>query len=232
MSLLGIGSSSAGKSAPIVNAGTQVIEAIAAGPQADNSAIIAAETREINRIKGYKVQLTPADNKRLDQLQEKILQVQEKAQRGTANAKDYEDRTKAYAEANKIVGKKTLTQEQSDDPAMKELATGLAALMKPRLSPAVKQRVDVLEKIQISLEEQLNDRPDSPVLKGRYQIVVSTLAKIAPLRKVSQLSPSEIKDYDKMAEAINKLAGFKLQLPSKDAKRVAVLERVITDLSA
>lgn len=230
MSFLGIGSTS-GKNAPIANPGTQVIEAIAAGPQADNSAIIAAQTREINRIKGYKVQLTPADNKRLDQLQEKILQIQEKAQRGTANAKDFEDRTKAYAEANEIIGKKTLTEEQSKDPAMEKLASGLAALMKPKLSPAVQQRVSILEKMQASLEEQLNDRPDSPVLKGRYQIVVGTLAKIAPLRRVTELSPEELKDYDQMAAAINKLAGFKLQLPSKDALRVAALERAVTDLS-
>ena len=88
-----------------------------ATPEQETARItIQAYQREINRIRGYKLELTPAENQRLRKIQEQVQQIKQKASLGTVRQDELDDR-------------------------LGELAGILEALLEPKLNPAVKKRV-------------------------------------------------------------------------------------------
>ena len=204
----------------------------ASSEQATATAIVNAQQREINRIRGYKLQLTPAENFRLGEIQDEILKIQEKTNNGTVRADELEDRVTLYEEADTILGKPVLEIETETDETYIDFVSALENLLEPKLNPAVAKRVEALERIKDTLEEQLVDRPDSPVLRGRFQSVSNTIDALKPLRKVEELSVQERRIYDETARALNDYVGVKLQLESREAIRVGQLERSIEQFSA
>ena len=191
-------------------------------------ATIKAANREINRIRGYKLELSPADNAQLIKIQEQVQKIEQKAQAGTVRPDELEDRVELFTEADRIIGKPTVDIEA--DTTLAELSAGLDLILKPRLSGAVQNQVDSLVRIKANLEERISDNPDSATLQAQFQSVSRVLDGLAPLRPISSLSAAERRDYDEQVELINDYAGAKVELTTKESLKVSQLQSTIAEM--
>lgn len=189
---------------------------------------IAAHKREINRIFGYKLQLTPAENQRLADIRSEIVEIGRKVSAGTVRADELDDRIELLKEADEIIGKPTVDVEADDQLA--EYAQGVDSLLQPKLDPTTLRRVESLERVKAGFEEQLNRNPTSPTLISQFQSIQRVIDDLTTPRPVSALSVSERKVYDDLAELINDHVGEKIQLSSAESLRVAELEKSILQL--
>jgi len=193
-------------------------------------AIIASNEREINRIRGYKVQLTPSDNQRLRVLRDKIITINERATNATASEKDFEDRIGFLAEADKILGKPSADIEADD--ILATLREKINDLLAPKLSPAVERRVKTLETLKSSFEAQVTRNVKNRTPQLQLQNVTRQLLNLTPARAVSELSVPERREYDELASLTNLHVGDKLVLNSREAIRVADLQASINSLKS
>lgn len=188
---------------------------------------IDAQRREINRLRGYKLSLTPAEKNRLTEIQVEIQEIETKASSGTVRNDELDDRTALLAEADEIIGKPTVDIEA--DEFLAELAGILEALLAPKLNPVVEKRVEQLERVKATVEEALNAN-NTDTLRAQFQNITAQIEALTPPRAVSQLSSTERRAYDDLAILINDHVGAKLQLNSRETIRVAELESSIINL--
>lgn len=208
---------------------------VSAGPtqeQQSARAIVKAQTREINRIRGYKLDLTPAENHRLTEIQGEILKIQEKVNQGTVRSDELDDRVNLYKEADTIIGKPVLDTETTTDDTFVKFTSSLETLLLPKLNPAQQARVDSLQRVKDGIEARLTGNPDNSVVRAQFQSVTNTLNALQPLRSVQSLSNEERGLYDNIVTSLNDYVGVKLQLSSKDAIRVRTLEESIANLQS
>lgn len=193
---------------------------------------IKAQKREINRLRGYKLELTPADNQRLTKLQIKISEIERKAQNGTVRDDELEDRLELLAKADEIIGKPIVNVDEDEAVSEKlsELAGILEALLEPNLNPTLAKRVERLERVKDTLEESFYANPESSTLRAQFQNIIGLVNALKPERAISELSTAERKTYDDLAVLINEQAGAKIQLSSRDSIRVSELEGSIINL--
>lgn len=189
---------------------------------------ITAHKREINRIHGYKLELTPADNLRLLDIRTEIQEIDRKVSDGTVREDELEDRQELLDEADEIIGK-PVVDIQADD-TLSEYAQAVDTLLQPKLDPVTLRRVESLERIKAGYEEALLENPENKTLSAQFQSITTLINNLTPPREVKSLSVSEKRLYDELAELINDHAGVKLQLNSREAIRVAELEASILQL--
>ncbi len=190
---------------------------------------IGAAEREINRIRGYKIQLTPADNKRLADIQERIQAIETKAAEGTARQDEIEERSELFREADEIIGKPSADVETDD--VLAELRGQIDDLLAPKLDRVRANRLETLENLKTSLEEQI-DEGGNQFLLDQFQNVVRQIDNLAPPRQIHELSQSERIAYDDLVDQVNNHANAKLVLNSRESIRVFNLEQTIQDLTA
>ncbi len=94
---------------------------------------IIAQKREINRIHGYKLQLTPAESKRLSEIQADVIDIERKASGGTVRTDELDDRIELLAEADEIIGKPAV--DVAADDTLAEFAQAVESLLEPKLDP-------------------------------------------------------------------------------------------------
>jgi len=201
-----------------------------AGPTPEQESarvIVTAQKREINRIRGYKLDLSPAENHRLTKIQIEVQKIQSKASAGTVRQDELDDRLALLAEADKIIGKPTV--DIKADQFLADLAAVVKALLEPKLDPILQKRVDQFTRVKTTLETALNAN-NSDTLRAQFQRVSSHIDSLTPPRAVSSLSKAEQREYDKLAVLINDHAGVKIQLSSRETIRVAQLEQSISNL--
>lgn len=202
--------------------------AVATDEQETARITIKAQRREINRIHGYKLELTPNETRKLAELQSEIVEIGRKISAGTVREDELEDRTAKLKEADEIIGKPTIDVEA--DEFLAELAGGVETLLQPKLSPVELRRVEQLERVKDTIEQSFNANPESDTLRRQFINISQQIETLTPPRAISQLSKAEKAAYDDLAELINDHAGAKIQLPARDAIRVAELERSISQL--
>ena len=208
---------------------------VSKGPSAEQEnarAIVSAQKREINRIRGYKPVLNLSEKRELGEIQKKIEAIQKKANAGTVRADELEDRTELLLEADRIIGKPIAKAGDEIDDKLAEYAGALEKLLEPKLDPSAQKRVDTLKRIKTTLEFAVDANPESATIRAQFQNVSKQLADQNPSRPISALSVAEKKAYDDLAELINETAGVEIQLSSKDTLRVAALESSILDLQS
>ena len=191
---------------------------------------IESHKREINRIRGYKLQLTQAETLKLGKIQQQIQEIEAKASAGTARRDELEDRAELFREADKIIGKPTVDVEA--DTVLVNLNEAIDNLLQPKLDKATANRVESLERIKSKFEDRVADNPDNRTNLSQLQSISRIINELKPLRAVSQLSPGERKTYDDLVERVNEQAGAKIELSVKEALRVADLQRSISDLQS
>ncbi|MFQ5625267.1 MAG: hypothetical protein ACE5FM_01265 [Methyloligellaceae bacterium] len=187
--------------------------------------IINAHNREINRIRGYKLDLTPSDKRKLVELKEKIQAIETKASKGTVREDELDDRLEMLDEADVIIGKPIVDVEA--DQQLANFNSLKLALLEPKLDNAIAKRVAFFERFRDTIEQQINDNPDRFSLQLKFQSVVKQLDVLKPLRSTSQLSVAERKAYDDIVELINDHAGVKIELTSQESDKVDTLKRSI-----
>lgn len=193
---------------------------------------IKAQKREINHLRGYKLELTLADNERLAKIQTKLTEIGRKAQNGTVREDELADRLELLAEADEIIGKPIANVDEDEEVSEKlsELAGILDALLEPKLNSTLAKRVERLERVKDTLEGNLNNNPESDTLRTQFQNITRLVDELKPDRAISELSTAERKTYDDLADLINDQAGAKVQLSSKEVIRVSELEGSIINL--
>ncbi len=200
-----------------------------------NSAAAAAELsigamkKDVNRIRGYKVLLTPADNDRLTKVREQIQTIDKKAADGTVRADELDDRAELFKEADRILGKPSADVEFDD--FLDEINGKIEDLLLPRLDRNQANRLETLEMLRDSLEEQIEENPNARTPQVQLQNVARQINELTPARQLSELSFAERAEYDALAELANDYAGAKIVLNAKESDRVFNLEKAINDLS-
>jgi len=187
--------------------------------------IISAHKREINRIRGYKEELTPTDNNRLTKLAEKISAIAAKANAGTVRPDELKDRTEYLQEADRIIGKPTVDLEV--DITLAGYNNLKLAILEPKLDPATAKRVAFLERFKNNLEDIINSNPDRLAPQRQFQSVAGLIDQLKPLRLTTDLSRTEAKTYDNIVNLMNDHVGHEIELSVKDSNRVIALERSI-----
>ncbi len=189
---------------------------------------IEAQKREVNRIRGYKLQLSVAEKQKLAQIQVEIQEINQRAVDGLARPDELEDRIDLFAEADRIIGKPTVDLEA--DEVLADLAGVLDTLLQPRLDPARAKQVARIERVKDNLEARLNESPENRTLLQQFQSTLRIIAQLKPLRNVKELSPAEARAYDLAVEAVNDHVGVKIELSVKETRRVNDLENSIAQL--
>lgn len=189
-----------------------------------------AYKREINRIRGYKLQLTPSDNQKLAKLQVRIQEIEARAGAGTARPDELDERQELFKEADRIIGKSTIDVDADEELA--ELASGIETLLLPKLAKPQAERVAALERLIGNLENKLTQNPDNRTVVLQLQSASRILAELQPRRAVSELSKAETRSYNDLVELVNERAGAKVELTAKEAIKVAELQRSISTLQS
>lgn len=192
--------------------------------------VVDASKKEINRIRGYKLQLTPAENKRLSELQEQIGKINDKAANGTVRDDELEDRSELFLEADTIIGKPSAGVENDD--VLDGLREQIDEVLAPRLTPQQQDRLDTLNTLLTSFEERLADDPSNVVAIRQVQNIQRQISNIDVPRKVTELTVAEKQEYDELVEQANNHAGAKLLLNARESARVQALEETIGQMSS
>jgi len=187
--------------------------------------IIAAHKREINRLRGYKLELTSADLQKLVKLKEKIQIIEAKASKGTVRQDELDDRLEYLDDADRIVGKPIVDVEADD--LLAEYNDLKLALLEPKLDDATAKHVAFLERFRDSISDQITNDPERISLLLKYQGIDGLIKSLNPPRATSQLSLAERKAYDDIVELINDHTGVKLELTASESDKVASLESSI-----
>jgi len=192
------------------------------------SVTIRAHRREINRIRGYKLELTPAENQQLVDIRAEVQEIEQKTAKGTVRQFELDKRLDLLKEADEIIGKPIVDIEA--DEFLANLAGILEALLEPKLNRVEARRVETLERIKEKVQLRFESKPDNSTLRAQLRNLIAQIGILKVPRSVSSLSPAERKTYDDLTKLINDHAGVKVQLTSREAIRVADLEKSIIDL--
>lgn len=187
--------------------------------------IITAHRREINRIRGYKLDLTPIETQKLVELKEDIQKIEVKVATGTVRNDELEDRLEMLIEADEILGKPTVDVEA--DQTLAEFNALKIGLLEPKQDGSTAKRVAFFERFRDTLEAEINANPERKSLQLKFRSVVQQLDALKPLRLPSQLSVAERKTYDDIVKLINDHAGVKIELTVQETDRVEALQNSI-----
>lgn len=193
-------------------------------------AMTTAAKREINRIRGYKLELSLAEKQKLADIQTEILRIQEKIGAGTVRADELEDHDELLDEADRIIGKPIVDVEA--DETLATFNNLRLAVIAPKLDNSTKKRVEFMERFKDNLEQQIIENPERLSLQQKFQAVSAQIDSLTPLRPITQLSRVEAKVYDETVELINDYAGVKVELTAAESRRVAALEESIANFQS
>lgn len=192
--------------------------------------VVNASNQEIKRIRGYKVNLTPADNQRLSEIQKEITKINTRVSDGTVRSDQLEDREELYLEADIILGKPSAGVE--NDETLDGIREKIDELLSKRLTPQQTNRIETLETLKASFQERLDDDPSNVIAIRQIQNVQRQIDNIDVPRKITELSVTEKKEYDALVDEANSHAGAKLLLNARESVRVQHLQETIDELSS
>ncbi len=191
--------------------------------------VVNATQKEINRIRGYKVQLTPAENKRLDEIQADIEKITQKTLNGSARPDELDDRELLFLEADTIIGKPSAGVEIDD--TLTDLRDKIDEVFSPRLTPPQEKRLATLHTLLETFEDKLADDNTNVNTIRQLQNINRQIDAIDVPRKITELSVTEKLEYDRLVEETNEHAGAKLLLDSSESTRVQFLQETIDKMS-
>lgn len=190
---------------------------------------ITSHQREINRIRGYKLQLTPADNQRLAKLQEKIVGLNQKAADGNIRPDEIKLRSEYYRQADEIVGKPSFDVDA--DLTLSALNEKIEELLAPKLDAVRQKRLDLLTKLGDRLRTRLEDDSSNETVIAQLRNILKQIEEVAPLRGIHELSATEKREYDGYVREVNDYAEAKLMLNAKESVKVYELQKSIEQLA-
>ncbi len=188
-----------------------------------NDLIAKGLKRDLDRLNGFKVDLTPSEKKELDQLQERIGRIAQRADpNGVLSDADARERQKLYQKAYKIMGKDYV--DVKSDSKLKELMAKVDTLLEPKLRGPQAARLKQLRKLEENMLGGYEKGKTSNARINQIRNIQTQIRELTPPRKMTELSNSEKADYNKLVNEINKRAGSKLLLNSRDRARAEQIE--------
>jgi len=209
--------------------GAGAADAASSSEQVALNMTIAAK-REINRIRGYKIELNPAEKKKLLDIQTEIKKIEAKIGNGTVREDELLDRVELISEADRIIGKPIVDVEA--DETLAEYNNLKLAVLQRKLNGTIKKRVEFMERYKENIEQQIRFNPDRLSLQKALTSITAQLEQLNPLRSASQLSAKEAKAYDDIVKLINDHAGAKVELSAAEVRRVEALQSAIKNFQA
>ncbi len=191
-----------------------------------NDLIVKSLQRDLDRLNGYKVDLSPSEQDRLASLQEQIGRINERASPdGVLSDSDATERTELYQKAYAILGKDYVDVKK--DSTLTELMQKVDDLLEPKLRGAQKARLDRLRTLEANF---LNDYDPGTVSNAKMQQIRNIqvqIRELTPPRKISTLSVTERADYNSLVEQINEKAGTDLLLNTRDRLKAEQIQATI-----
>lgn len=179
---------------------------------------------EIDRTLGYRTDLSVVEKQELANLQFSIGPFNELAQARSLTADELEDRADLYVDAFAILGKDYV------DVASDEYLTGksdeLTALMTTVPKGAFAEQLTVLQNMQTSIQDRVNELGDTGVelYYDQLRSIAARVSQLTPARDISDLSTEELSRHDELAAEINDYAGQELQINSDKRLKIERLQ--------
>lgn len=187
-----------------------------------------AMERDIKRLQGLKVDITPADAEQLAKQQDLIQRIETRAGPEGLSELERKDRAEAYRAAFKILGKEFVDVE--DDSVLKGLVREVDTLLEPKLRGEKKTRLERLRKLQTNLEVAFIGGNRSQTLVRQLNNVLKQVENLVPPRLMSELNPAEKREYDGLVEKVNARAGTEMILSSRKRERIEQIQSAMIRL--
>jgi len=182
------------------------------------SLIVDGMQRQIDKLNGFKTDLTPAQKKKLAQNQAEIAKIEKKATviKGLS-VEDSTRRAELFKESYSILGKEYV--DSSSNATLNRLTSQVDKLLEPKLRGAPLARLENLKKLAASAYAAINDNPENETARRNYANIKFQINSLTRPRKISQLSIPERNQYDELVGKVNEAAGTKFLLPSAERLR-------------
>lgn len=194
----------------------------------ENDLTLKAMERDIKRLQGLKTEITPADAEQLAKYEDEITRIEARAGPEGLSSDEIEDRAELYRAAYKILGKEFVDLEADD--VLKGLNDEVDALLEPKLDGSKKTRLENLRKISLNLGEAYLAGNTSQTLLTQVANVEKQIESLTPPRLMSELSNSELREYDALVEKVNEQAGVEMILNSTKRARIEKIQSAMTQL--
>lgn len=196
---------------------------------ADSSQLIKKSLkREIDRLQGYKTNLTPAESKRLAKLQTDIQRIKENAGPDGLSLEQRDERAELYRQANDILGKPYVDVEA--DPELSALVKQVDTLLETQYRGPTKKRLENLRALEGKFYDAYFAGNSSATLARQIANVKTQITRLAAPRPMDALSASERRDYDALVEKVNARAGYEYLMPSRKRARAESLQKTMNSM--
>lgn len=195
-----------------------------------NDLIVKGLQRDLDRLNGYKVDLPPAQQKELEDLQAQIGRINERADPdGVLSDSDATDRTELYQDAYKILGKDYVDVKK--DSTLTNLMQKVDDLLEPKLRGAQKARLERLRTLETNFLNDYEKGSTSNAQMRQIRNIQVQIRELTPPRQLSQLSNTERADYNNLVKQINEKSGTDLLLNTRDRLKAEQIQSSIDRFS-
>lgn len=182
---------------------------------------------QIDRIQGYRTNLSVAEKQQLAKHQEKIVAINQLATTRILTPDELAERGQAYVDSYRILGKEY--EDFTNDAFVNAKSDALADLIATKPRGAEAERLERLQGVLANLKRSATEREGDPPLSLVTQTlsVNKQIAQLTKPRPISSLSPDELRQHDKLVDEINEHVGFELELSSSKKIQIERLQKTI-----
>lgn len=202
--------------------------AASGGASFDNTQLIVKGLQDqIDRLQGFRTNLTPAEKEQLTKYQQTISDINQLGQARALTKGEISDRAEAYVESYKILGKEY--QDFSNDNFIQKKSKELTDLLASKPVGAEAKRLKVLQTMYDKLVDSAMDRDTEPPgsLMAQISNVGKLINKLTAPRSIASLTPEELRHHDDLVEEINDHAGFDVELTSTKKLQIERLQKTM-----
>ncbi len=192
--------------------------------------VVKALQDQIDRLQGYRTNLTPAEKQDLTEYQDTITNINEIATGRLLTDDEIQERAEAYIEAYKILGKEY--QDFSSDDFITEKSQELEDLLATKPTGAEATRLERLQTTYDNLMDSATNRDTDPpaTLVAQISSIYKQISQLTAARPMASLTPDEIRQHDALVEEINDHAGFEVELNSTKKAQIERLQDTIDQI--
>lgn len=187
---------------------------------------------QIDRLQGYRTNLTVAEKQKLADYQQEITNINQMATTRILTSEEKNDRAEAYVESYKILGKEY--EDVSDDTYVTTRAQEITDLLATKPKGAEATRLERLQTVYTSLTDQADEvEGDIPTYLGSQILSVARqIQQLTAPRKLASLSIAERNQHDKLVNEINEHVGFEYELTSDKKLKIEKLQATINAVNS
>ena len=182
---------------------------------------------QIDRIQGFRTNLTPAEKAQLAKHQQAIVDFNQIAATRVLTKSEIGERAEAYIESYRILGKEY--EDFSSDEFVDEKSGELATLLATKPKGAEAARLERLQNVLETLKSTAlgGDGDPSATLMAQITSVNKQVAQMTQPRPISSLSQAELRQHDDLVFEINTHVGFELELTSFKKLQIERLQKTM-----